>query len=1314
MANRPSDSRAEPPSRRRSRQLAGLTLENEDTSSPKPSTPELNRETCVASRGEGDRALNTANDPNIHDDRDPLREFCHGLTTQNSIVDQAPASDLGGSETVTQRGDGGGREASLELNLQNERDNNIVSILDYSAPVGSHIDIISAVQRNESIITKDVIRTFEKFKTYSGKIYLSLTISIEKLTDNDVETSRFYVNSPPALIEKARIHELFDVAIDYLTNVLEDRLSGCEGSGWRIYALEKLAVIYSRFKLVNIQKFIKFPKGLRGSHQIVNIESGYNCLITCLQAYKDLAENPRKRKDNLTRTVKTKIGNGKIDIKYDPSAEVNLNTLKEIERLNDFNIYIYKLSGVRTETSDKNKQTIHLFRRGGNPTSSHRVTLLIIGDDHVALIKNLIRFVYSFCNGSIPRKKKICGICYKCLTFFTSPDIEQCHTQMCCARTTVKYPDPGQFKSFKKVQALQKISHVAFLDLEAYNVNPGADEDPRIVTKQKAYAFCYVIVDARSGRYRKHRLGHGDDCINAMLDHLKKDWAEIQKAIPKYEIKMTTQSTQEHEKASHCQTCHEKFSGEVKKVRHHAHHIPEDNYAGALCSKCNIKIVDKPKTLRVFVHNLSYDICLILKESCPKIYFNVLKRDGGKYYSAQTGCIKFVDSGNMIRGSLASLSSTHISQDGSLKITRALLSSYPDEGKKLVLNTGKQFYPYDYVTGYEILNEPGIPPIASFNSKLSGEKMTAEGYEHVKKVWEAFKCKTLLDYSLLYLLMDVGLLADVYMSWRNAAFDQFKLDPAHYLTSTSLSLDAFLHSSEVCLPLISNGELYQLITSNIRGGFCSLVRRHAIASNPHVNPQFKEHDKQTYILYVDFTSLYPTVMSEYKMPLDVITELEPAELREFIGRDITTIDSQGEYGYFILCDTKKLRDDVAIDTDDFPLALHHMNIGKEHVSQYTSDLLSKFKVKLTKNNVKLVGTHLPMKNHLICLPLLQTLVKLGLEIESIKKVYKFRQDFYLRDYIMENAAQRAKETDPDKKNTIKILMNGLFGVTIKNSLNYATKTVVVSNKDSLLRNVSKHTYKSLDMIDEKRFIINHNRETVLADSPIYIGFSVLDLAKDKMYKFYYNVLRAHYGDRVQLLYMDTDSFFFSLETDDLTRELKGPLHQHLDLSNFPKTHPLYDSTRKGKLGLVKIETGAEYIREFVGIKPKVYSYLTETSRCNTLKGVKKATQKTISHEQYKEIIDKNEIFPMNQHSLLSVKGTMCLTKQKTALCPLEDKRYYIDAYNSYAYGHPEVERDMARRGRGKVITSINGKEGEVEEEKEEERKRKRKRRRRKW
>ena len=352
------------------------------------------------------------------------------------------------------------------------------------------------------------------------------------------------------------------------------------------------------------------------------------------------------------------------------------------------------------------------------------------------------------------------------------------------------------------------------------------------------------------------------------------------------------------------------------------------------------------------------------------------------------------------------------------------------------------------------------------------------------------------------------------------------------------------------------------------------------------------------------------------------------------------------------------------------------------ISEYSRQLLQKFKMKLPRRNKKLVGTHLPLKSHLICLPLLQTLIELGLEVDKIKAVYKFKQDYYLRDYILENAALRAREKDPDKKATIKILMNGLFGVTIKNKLNYASRSRVVNDEATLLRNVSLITFKSLDVINSDRVIVNHNLTSIIADSPIYIGFSILDLAKKIMYDFWYKTLQQIYKDRVRLLYTDTDSFFISLETENLEYELNGPLKPYLDLSNFPKSHPLHSSERKGELGLLKIETGSEQITEFIGVKPKSYIYETETGKTNvTSKGMSEYVKKTMGLHDHRDAIEKGEITVKEVYNLQPVDSTMSLTRtRKVAICPYEDKRFYFSPYESYSYGHPKVREEMRRRG----------------------------------
>ena len=117
-----------------------------------------------------------------------------------------------------------------------------------------------------------------------------------------------------------------------------------------------------------------------------------------------------------------------------------------------------------------------------------------------------------------------------------------------------------------------------------------------------------------------------------------------------------------------------------------------------------------------------------------------------------------------------------------------------------------------------------------------------------------------------------------------------------------------------------------------------------------------------------------------------------------------------------------------------------------------------------------------------------------------------------------------------------------------------------------------------------------------------------------------------YGKRAQFVYSDTDSFIINIETDDIIKEIQGPLGDHLDLSNFPLDHPLYSNRCKGELGKLKIETVPYHMEEFIALKPKAYSYTTTESDqvCNnTLKGVPKHIRNSLNLETYKECLYSN-------------------------------------------------------------------------------------------
>ena len=49
-----------------------------------------------------------------------------------------------------------------------------------------------------------------------------------------------------------------------------------------------------------------------------------------------------------------------------------------------------------------------------------------------------------------------------------------------------------------------------------------------------------------------------------------------------------------------------------------------------------------------------------------------------------------------------------------------------------------------------------------------------------EKVWDTFKCNTILDYHDLYLKTDVMLLTDVFETFINLCIKDYKLDPSYY------------------------------------------------------------------------------------------------------------------------------------------------------------------------------------------------------------------------------------------------------------------------------------------------------------------------------------------------------------------------------------------------------------------------------------------------------------------------------------------------------------------------------------------------------
>ena len=124
-------------------------------------------------------------------------------------------------------------------------------------------------------------------------------------------------------------------------------------------------------------------------------------------------------------------------------------------------------------------------------------------------------------------------------------------------------------------------------------------------------------------------------------------------------------------------------------------------------------------------------------------------------------------------------------------------SKYFKEKTDLMLD--KQVYPNEYMNSFDRLDEPCLPSVEEFGTSLNEgvvykkwsipseiQKKCEKRYEHVVRIFRAFGCRDLRDYTRLYCKSDVLLLADIFENFIDVSMKIYNLDPSHYLTASSL------------------------------------------------------------------------------------------------------------------------------------------------------------------------------------------------------------------------------------------------------------------------------------------------------------------------------------------------------------------------------------------------------------------------------------------------------------------------------------------------------------------------------------------------
>ena len=324
------------------------------------------------------------------------------------------------------------------------------------------------------------------------------------------------------------------------------------------------------------------------------------------------------------------------------------------------------------------------------------------------------------------------------------------------------------------------------------------------------------------------------------------------------------------------------------------------------------------------------------------------------------------------------------------------------------------------------------------------------------------------------------------------------------------------------------------------------------------------------------------------------------------------------------------------------------------------------------NTKKLVCNLHDKKDYVVHINVLKQAFDHGLKLRKVHQVIEFHQEAWLKKYIDFNTELRKKPTNDFEKDFFKLMNNAVFGQTMENVRKQRDiKLVKTDYKRNKL--VSEPNYHTMKLIDRNLAITEMKKVKVKMNKPIYLGLSILKISKITMYEIWYDYIRSKYQNKARLCYMDTDSFVINIKTKDFYKDIAKDFRERFDTSNFIFDRPLPKGINKKVVGLMTDELGGSIITEFVALRPKTYSYITnDFTELKKAKGTKKCVvKKMLRFSDYKNCLLDNRKVLKSQQRFKSENHTVYTENiNKIALSCDDNKRIVaLDGIVSYSYGY---------------------------------------------
>ena len=1091
---------------------------------------------------------------------------------------------------------------------------------------------------------------------------------IKHSNDKKILKNGYFNSTTDLIINETDIKLAIQASQQQILNKIAQWVS--EGSGWTIQSIENHYINIVNYSPLKGSSYIKSPQELK-NRGLINLQNEDNeCFRWChIRHLNPQGKDPQRIK----KTDKTFI------CQLDYSSIEFPVTVKQINKIEKQNNICINLFGY------EEKQPFPIYISKEKYQDHMELLLITEGENkHYVLIKEFNKFMFR--QNKHEHKKHFCMYCLQC---FSREDVLTKHINNCISingKQAINLPEKGDKVYFKNHHKQLPVPFVIYADFEALTEKIQGCQPNNEKSYTEAYqkhtdcGYGYKVVCCYDDKYSKPvQIHRGENAIHKFMENmLEVNWckSKMKKHFNK-PLKMTKEDEKDFQKAIKCHICDQQYTDKDIRVRDHCHITGK--FRGSAHQDCNLKLRIKPDNIKIPVifHNLrGYDSHFIMQQIGKIAKKHAYKNKRGEECHMNINCIP-----NNMEKYLAFMLGNHLVFLDSLQFMNSsldnLIKHLPDEAFKYTkqefekeqfnLMKQKGIYPYDHMDSFDRFNETKLPVQQDFYSILNNEHISDEQYKHAQNVWNTFNLKTMGDYHDLYLKSDILLLADVFENFRKTCLQYYKLDPCHYFTSPGLSWDAMLKMTDIKLELMVDIDMFQFIEKGMRGGISYIANRYGKANNKYMK-NYDEKAPSKYIMYLAANNLYGWAMSQY-LPTGNFKWLSQKQIEK---NNLGKYTENSKKGLILEVDLEYPQELHDLH-NDYPLGPEKVNVAKDMLSDYCKKIADKFNISSGLVH-KLIPTLNDKEKYILHYRNLQSYLSLGLKLKKIHRVLQFDQSPWLKQYIDFNTQKRTHAKNSFEKDFFKLMNNSVFGKTMEN-IRKRVDVRLVTSKEKLLKLASKPTYVSSKIFNENLVAVHKIKETLTMNRPAYVGMCILDLSKTLIYDFHYNYIKHKYEDKAKLLFTDTDSLTYEIETKDAYKDFFKDKSK-FDNSDYPENSPYFNKTNKKVIGKFKDEAAGVPIIEFVGLRSKMYSYIKDNDKgAKTAKGIKKNNiTQNITHEDYKKVLFNNK---QMHHTMKTIRSNNhqlgSFELNKISLSCFDDKRFiHQNGITSYAYGHYKI------------------------------------------